>query len=166
MIKYIHLQDQGIFTISCVGNPAGSTTYSYHVIAGGGGAGRGYGSHGGAGGFRSGGCFGPSPLRVSAVTAVATDFPITVGAGGAGQPPSPYGPGVMVVIHQDLVKQQAGGGGGAGAVAGPSHGANGRPVDQVVVLLVVHQVVQVLQVDQVIHLLLVHHKEIMEHHQL
>ena len=117
----------GTFTISCVGNPAGSTTYSYHVIAGGGGAGRGYGSHGGAGGFRSGGCFGPSPLRVSAVTAVATDFPITVGAGGAGQPPSPYGPGSDGSNSSGFSKTAAGGGGGAGAVAGPSHGANGRP---------------------------------------
>ena len=116
----------GTFTISCIGNPAGSTSYSYHVIAGGGASGYGYGSSGGAGGYRAGGCFGPAPLRAPAVTAVAADFPITIGGGGTPTKPT-YGTGSNGTNTVGLSLTAAGGGGGAGGVPGPSFGQNGSP---------------------------------------
>jgi hypothetical protein len=79
----------GTFTVTCAGNAAGSNTVSYIVVAGGGGGGDGRGGGGGAGGFREGlglnDSYTGSPLRSpTGVPVTATDFPITVGAGGAG----------------------------------------------------------------------------------
>jgi len=87
----------GCFVVSSVGNPAGSTSVDYLVIAGGGGGGMaGTGSSvtggaGGAGGYRessgaASGCYTVSPLGacVAALPVSATTYPITVGAGGAG----------------------------------------------------------------------------------
>ena len=111
MIKFIHLQDLELLLFLVEVILLVQQHSSYLVIAGGGG---GFDSSGGgAGGYRSTGNFGPSPLRVSSVTAVQlTDFPITVGAGGAGQPPSPF---LLEVIQffQDLTITSKGGGGGA-----------------------------------------------------
>jgi hypothetical protein len=81
----------GTFTVSCAGNPVGSNTVDYLVVAGGGGGSRGTGSGGsGAGGFRTSsgtasGCYSTSPLGacVSALPVTATGYPITVGGGGA-----------------------------------------------------------------------------------
>jgi hypothetical protein len=62
------------FCVSTVGNPAGSTTIEYLVIAGGGASGGSdRGGGGGAGGYRYGSCF---PVSVQA-------YPITVGGGGS-----------------------------------------------------------------------------------
>ena len=78
----------GTFTVSCAGNPTGSTTLEYLVVAGGGGGGHDQGGGGGAGGFRS---FSStpgtnSPLNAPAgLTAAVQGYPITVGAGGAAQ---------------------------------------------------------------------------------
>ena len=85
----------GTFTVSCVGNPIGSTSVDYLVVAGGGGGGRGATNSGnsagggGAGGYRessgaSSGCYSASPLGacVSALPVTATGYPIKVGAGG------------------------------------------------------------------------------------
>jgi len=65
----------GTFTVCSAGNPAGSDTVSYMVVAGGGGAGGDTGGGGGAGGFREGlgsnDSYTGSPLRAS------TGVPVT-----------------------------------------------------------------------------------------
>ena len=80
----------GCFVVSQVGNPVGSTSVDYLVVAGGGGGtgGRGDGG-GGAGGYRessgaASGCYSVSPLGsgVSALSVTSTTYPVTVGAGG------------------------------------------------------------------------------------
>lgn len=87
----------GTFTVTSVGNPFGSTTVDYMVVAGGGGGGRGGagegGGGGGAGGYRessgtASGSYTVSPLGsgVSALPVSVTSYPITVGAGGPGVP--------------------------------------------------------------------------------
>ena len=88
----------GTFTVCSVGNPAGSNSVDYLVIAGGGGGGAGCsswnaGGGGGAGGYRessgtASGCYAVSPLgtAVSALPVTVTGYPITVGGGGAGSP--------------------------------------------------------------------------------
>ena len=77
----------GTFTVCSVGCAAGSNTVDYLVVAGGGGGGRwdSTAGGGGAGGYRATG-YGPSPLRGSALPVAAQDYPITIGAGGAGGP--------------------------------------------------------------------------------
>jgi len=84
----------GTFTVTCAGNPLGSDTVDYLVIAGGGSGGRSDGDNsgaggGGAGGFResggtASGCYTVSPLGacVSALPVTVQGYPITVGAGG------------------------------------------------------------------------------------
>ena len=86
----------GTFTVCSVGNPLGSTTVDYMVIAGGGGGGNWAGGGGGAGGYRessgtASGSYTVSPLGacVSALPVTATAFPITVGGGGLGAPSYP-----------------------------------------------------------------------------
>jgi len=82
----------GCFVVSAVGNPAGSDSVDYLVVAGGGGSGQSdHGGGGGAGGYRessgaASGCYTVSPLGacVSALPVSATTYPITVGAGGGG----------------------------------------------------------------------------------
>ena len=87
----------GTFCVSSVGNPLGSTTVDYLVVAGGGGGGAGSsgsiyaGGGGGAGGYRessgaASGCYTASPLGcgVSALPVTAQGYPITVGGGGTG----------------------------------------------------------------------------------
>jgi len=85
------------FVVSAVGNPAGSDSVDYMVIAGGGGgAGTANpstsdaGGGGGAGGFRessgaASGCYTVSPLGsgVPALSVSATTYPVTVGGGGS-----------------------------------------------------------------------------------
>ena len=80
----------GTFAVSCAGNPAGSNTVDYMVIAGGGAGGADYGGGGGAGGYResagtASGCYTASPLGtcVSALPVSATPYAIVVGGGGA-----------------------------------------------------------------------------------
>jgi hypothetical protein len=72
----------GTFTVSSVGNPAGSTTVDYLVVAGGASGGSGIAGGGGAGGFRQN---YPSPATAG-LPVSATGYPITVGAGGAAAP--------------------------------------------------------------------------------
>jgi hypothetical protein len=81
----------GCFAVSCAGNPVGSDTVDYFVVAGGGGGGGpdNYSGGGGAGGFRISNSYlipapttsplaNPTGLPVSIQT-----YPITVGGGGA-----------------------------------------------------------------------------------
>jgi hypothetical protein len=79
----------GTFTVCSVGNPAGSDSVDYLVVAGGGGGGN-NGGGGGAGGYRessgaASGCYTTSPLGtgVSALSVSVTGYPITIGGGGS-----------------------------------------------------------------------------------
>jgi hypothetical protein len=76
----------GCFVVSNAGNPAGSDSVDYLVVAGGGGSTQG---GGGAGGFREGRSNAPdytaSPLVApTGVTVSASTYPVTVGGGGTG----------------------------------------------------------------------------------
>jgi len=82
----------GCFVVSCAGNPGGSTSVDYLVVAGGGGSANDVSGGGGAGGFREShstpvsGCYTASPLATpTGITVSASTYPVTVGAGGAGQ---------------------------------------------------------------------------------
>ena len=86
----------GTFCVSCAGNPVGTNTVDYFVVAGGGGTNSG---GGGAGGFRvsnSVGCV-PAPTmsplsNPSGLPVSVQGYPITVGAGGtAGSGPTNQG---------------------------------------------------------------------------
>jgi len=88
----------GTFCVSCAGNPLGSNSVDYLVVAGGGGAGNnwnlgGSGGGGGAGGYResdggASGCYSTSPIAkpCGAITVTGQAYPITVGGGGSGNP--------------------------------------------------------------------------------
>ena len=76
----------GTFTVCSVGNPSGSDSVDYLIIAGGGGAAAYAGGGGGAGGYRVSATTycGPSLANcVSALPVTAQGYPITVGGGGA-----------------------------------------------------------------------------------
>jgi hypothetical protein len=113
----------GTFTVSCAGNPAGSSTVDYLIVAGGGGGGADGGGGGGAGGFReskaTGAPWTASPLASSTSLPVsATGYPITVGGGGAGSPNSLPGQGTSGnnSIFSTITSTA---GGGAGGMYGP-----------------------------------------------
>jgi len=124
----------GTFTVTCAGNPLGSNTVDYLVVAGGGGASGGtanYAAGSGAGGFRessgaASGCYTASPLGacVSALPVSSTSYPITVGAGGAGvccetTPGNNGSPSIFSTITS------AGGGWGAPGNPAPTGGPGG-----------------------------------------
>jgi len=69
----------GTFTVTCAGNPLGSDSVDYLVVAGGGAGGNTLGGGGGAGGYRTN---FPSPA-VAGLPVTATGYPITIGSGGA-----------------------------------------------------------------------------------
>ena len=90
----------GTFCVSAVGNPAGSNTISYMVVAGGGGAGGDSGGAGGAGGFREGKTpqctYTSSPIACTSgsnngMPVAATSYPVTIGGGGTGGAGAPPG---------------------------------------------------------------------------
>ena len=91
--KYHTFLGPGAFCVSAVGNPAGSSTVDYLVVAGGGGGG-GEGGGGGAGGYRespgtASGSYTVSPLGAAPAVALpvsVSPYTITVGGGGAGAP--------------------------------------------------------------------------------
>jgi len=121
----------GTFTVSCAGNAQGSSTVDYMVIAGGGAGGSDGAGGGGAGGYRessgtASGSYTASPLGsgVTALSIPATDYPITVGAGGTGaaSPALTGNPGSNSVFS--TIISTSGGGGGAGN-ATPGDGATG-----------------------------------------
>ena len=108
----------GTFCVSSAGNPLGSSTVDYLVVAGGGGGSYDDGGGGGAGGYRESYCsttsgfYTASPLATCASLSVtATGYPITVGAGGAGGPNGgPNGINGSNSIFSTITS--AGGGGG------------------------------------------------------
>jgi hypothetical protein len=128
----------GSFSVSNAGNPAGSDTVDYLVVAGGGGGTRtGGGSYGGAagggaGGFRespgtASGSYSVSPLGASPAVALpvtATSFPITVGAGGAGGA-SNKAAGASGGISTFSTITSAGGGNAGGELAAAGGGGSG-----------------------------------------
>ena len=83
----------GTFTVSSISNNPANNSLDYLVVAGGGGgggSGSAGGSGGGAGGFRLSNALGiPAPTisplaNPTGITATATSYPITIGAGGTG----------------------------------------------------------------------------------
>jgi hypothetical protein len=116
----------GTFTVSAVGNAAGSNSVDYLVVAGGGGAGSGQnnnvsGGGGGAGGYRT--SF-PSPAGTIPVS--ATGYPITVGSGGAGSTvPCTSGSSGSNSIFSTITSAGGGGGGGHRGKVGENGGSGG-----------------------------------------
>jgi hypothetical protein len=133
----------GTFTVCTVGNPIGSDTVDYLVVAGGGGGGALDGGGGGAGGYRessgvASGRYTASPLGacVSALPVSVQGYPITVGGGGAGTP-GVIGAGSNGAnsVFSTITSTAGGGGGGhtsprepgnnGGSGGGGSHGPVG-----------------------------------------
>jgi|5B_taG_2_1085324.scaffolds.fasta_scaffold17035_2 hypothetical protein len=115
----------GTFTVCSVGNPAGSDTVSYMVVAGGGEGGSSApsngGGGGGAGGFREGKSpqctYTSSPIACTSgsnngLPVSAQGYPITVGAGGAQQPQPSNNMGNPGSNSSFSTITSAGGGGG------------------------------------------------------
>ena len=109
----------GTFCVTNAGNPLGSTTVEYIVVAGGGGSGAG---GGGAGGFRFASpsisplTYPAKPLAAPAALPVtATGYPITVGGGGPGSTSgaAPSDDGVRGSNSIFSTITSTGGGGGA-----------------------------------------------------
>ena len=123
----------GCFQVTCAGNPSGSTTVDYLVVAGGGGGANAFaGGGGGAGGYRessggASGCYTRSPLGacVAALPVSVQTYPITVGAGGTSPYPSNSGVGALGSNSIFSTITSAGGGGGSSGYTAPGPGNNG-----------------------------------------
>ena len=125
----------GTFTVCSVGNPAGSDTVSYMVVAGGGSGGNDNSGGGGAGGFREGrtsqcNSWTASPLVCTTgcnagLPVSAQGYPITVGAGGAAQPtPSGKGNDGNNSVFSTITSAKGGAGGsypGSSPTSGPGN---------------------------------------------
>jgi len=121
----------GCFVVSSLGNQCGAaSTVDYLVIAGGAGGGNSNGGGGGAGGFREGkdstlsSPHTASPFAATTgLTISATTYPVTVGAGGAGQPgPELANAGRGRAGSNSVfstITSTGGGGGGSGHGGGP-----------------------------------------------
>jgi hypothetical protein len=115
----------GCFVVATVGNPVGSDSVDYLVVAGGGAGGVNDGGGGGAGGYRT--TF-PSPgCNAGAFPIAAQTYPITVGAGAAASPAvcGVAGDSGSPSIFSTITSAGGGGGGGRGnnnAAAGGSGG--------------------------------------------
>jgi hypothetical protein len=123
----------GTFTVSAVGNAAGSDSVDYVVVAGGGGANKCYAAGGGAGGFRlANGLSIPAPTmsplaNSSSLPVTATGFPITIGAGGGAPPTGSARACSGNPSTFSSITSTAGGGGGAGGTPAPASDAPGLP---------------------------------------
>jgi hypothetical protein len=118
----------GTFCVSAVGNPIGSNSVDYMVVAGGGGGSKTCGGGGGgAGGYREGfnpGSYTASPLATTALPVTASPFPITVGGGGT------YGPACTPATDGSnsifsTITSTGGGGAGGFQLAGRAGGSGG-----------------------------------------
>jgi hypothetical protein len=109
----------GTFTVSNAGNPLGSDSVEYLVVAGGGGAAYNAGGGGGAGGYRQN---YPSPTT-GGLPVTAQGYPITVGGGGAAGdsagPPTSEGVNGSNSVFSTITSS---GGGGGGRAQGPLGG--------------------------------------------
>ena len=127
----------GTFAVSCAGNPLGSSTVDYLVVAGGGGTDSGISSGGGAGGFRlSNSTCMPAPLTSplatpTALPVAATSYPIAVGGGGTAGPHPGCGTSGAVSTFSTITSAGGGvgqrsnqvgtsGGSGSGGIGSPS----------------------------------------------
>jgi len=136
----------GTFTVSCVGNAAGSNSVDYLVVAGGGAGASSYrGGGGGAGGVRFSATTycepGPAtPLKGTALPVSAQGYPITVGAGATKFQIPPSGPDTITANNPNGANSifstitSAGGGAGGeypafrpGVAGGSGGGSNGNP---------------------------------------
>ena len=129
----------GTFTVTSAGNPGGSSTVDYLVVAGGGsggnnGPGSGNGAGGGAGGFReskaTGAPWTASPLASSTSLPVSvTGYPITIGAGATGNPShtsgSSSGTAGNPSTFSTITSASGGFGTGNGTATGGSGGSGG-----------------------------------------
>ena len=122
----------GTFTVCSVGNPAGSVSVDYLVVAGGGGANRSYAGGGGAGGFREShsvpvsGCYTASPLATpTALPVSAQGYPITIGSGGIAPPTNNARATSGSNSVFSTITSAGGGGGGAGGPPAPVSDGNG-----------------------------------------
>jgi len=126
----------GCFAVT-QGLSAPNNKVSYVVVAGGGGTAENQSGGGGAGGFREGKCssdpYSDSPLDAGTALTVSTQtYPITVGAGGAGNQPAGGTPGGVSTFS--TITSAGGGGGGrsggpepyGGAASGGSGGGGGE----------------------------------------
>jgi hypothetical protein len=116
------------FIVSNAGNPAGSTTVDYLVVAGGGAGARDSGGGGGAGGLRIGAVTpspSHSPLVTTSLPVSVTTYPITVGAGGASNctPCCTGGSGTNSIFS--TITSAGGGGASFDATAAASGGSGG-----------------------------------------
>ena len=144
----------GTFTVTCAGNPCGSSTVDYLVVAGGGGGGgtpqggNQRSGGGGAGGYRessgaASGCYTRSPLGacVAALPVSVQAYPITVGAGGVGTYESPTngsnsvfstvtsaggGFGMYQIASPPDTTTAGNGGSGGGGASGSTSGGSGN----------------------------------------
>ena len=128
----------GTFTVSSVGNAAGSGSTVSYAVVGGGGAGAvpssGGGAGGGAGGYReskvSGDPYTAGPPAASGgltISASPGSYPVTIGAGAATNPQSPGSSGDGASGSASVFSSitSAGGGGGAHNGTGASGGSGG-----------------------------------------
>ena len=122
----------GALCVSNAGNPSGSNTVSYMVIAGGGGGASNRGGGGGAGGFREGkspqDSYTSSPLACTSgsnngLPVSVQSYPIVVGAGAAGVSACTAGNDGSVSSFSTITS--AGGGGGGFGVVGKNGGSGG-----------------------------------------
>jgi len=124
----------GTFCVSAVGNPAGSTTVDYLVIAGGGAGSGDRGGGGGAGGFRyssstfSIGCAPGGPLaNPTGLSVTVTGYPITVGGGGTA--PSVQASSGSPSTFSTITSAGGGFGGGNSPTSGGNGGSGGGARD-------------------------------------
>ena len=128
----------GTFTVSSVGNAAGSGSTVSYAVVGGGGAGAvptsGGGAGGGAGGYReskvSGDPYTAGPPAASGgltISASPGSYPVTIGAGAATNPQSPGSSGDGASGSASVFSSitSAGGGGGSHNGTGASGGSGG-----------------------------------------
>jgi len=121
----------GTFSVSALAETAANNQVSYMVVAGGGSGGAAHGGGGGAGGFREDKSpvtpYTASPLEgAGTINVTVTDFPITVGGGGA-QQPSNTGTGNPGNNSVFSTITSAGGGGGGGESPSPGSNRAGAP---------------------------------------
>jgi len=118
------------FGVTCAGNPAGSDSVEYLVVAGGGGAGASYGGGGGAGGFRFASpsiaplTYPAKPLAGPGTIPISVqDYPIQVGGGGTGS--TSFALGNAGKGDNSLFSSITSAGGGAGGSANPNINSTG-----------------------------------------
>ena len=131
----------GTFQVTQTGNPAGSNSVDYLVVAGGGSGGSNGGGGGGGGGYRESsgavsGCYTRSPLGacVSAVPVSVSSIPVTIGAGGTATAATPSSGGRGTNGSNSTFGPLVSTGGGAGGAflcsgAGPSQPGNSPGAD-------------------------------------